>query len=163
MADIFSVIADATRRDILTLLLDRPAGEEEMRVSDIVDELDISQPTVSKHLKVLREADMVEVREEGQSRFYKLQSEPLNEVEDFVLRFLTAGVSSEISVEYVSETGQVLSAEELGLKSLPGSTAGGEEPVLPSGAKNAAESIGRAAATATNQVKELVARFRFGQ
>jgi DNA-binding transcriptional ArsR family regulator len=65
MADIFDVIADGTRRDILQLLRERAAaGEHGTSVSHIVTELGVSQPTVSKHLKVLREAELVTVREE---------------------------------------------------------------------------------------------------
>jgi biotin operon repressor len=73
MADIFDVIADGTRRDILQLLRERAAaGEHGTSVSHIVTELGVSQPTVSKHLKVLREAELVTVREEGQHRYYSL-------------------------------------------------------------------------------------------
>ena len=78
MADIFDVIADGTRRDILQLLRERAsAGERGTSVSHIVTELGVSQPTVSKHLKVLREAELVTVREEGQHRFYSLSPAPL--------------------------------------------------------------------------------------
>ena len=70
MADIFDVIADGTRRDILQLLRERDAsGEHGTSVSQIVTRLGVSQPTVSKHLKVLREAELVSVREEGQHRY----------------------------------------------------------------------------------------------
>ena len=83
MADIFDVIADGTRRDILQILLDRStAGERGTSVSQIVHELGASQPTVSKHLKVLREAHLVSVREEGQHRFYSLSAGPLDEVDE---------------------------------------------------------------------------------
>ncbi len=86
MADIFDVIADGTRRDILQLLLDRSsAGESGTSVSQIVHELGVSQPTVSKHLKVLREAHLVSVREEGQHRYYSLSSAPLDEVDDWLM------------------------------------------------------------------------------
>ncbi len=89
MADIFDVIADGTRRDILRLLLDRAtAGERGTSVSHIVSELGASQPTVSKHLKVLREAHLVSVREEGQHRFYSLSAAPLDEVDDWLVPFL---------------------------------------------------------------------------
>jgi len=89
MADIFDVIADGTRRDILRLLLDRAdAGERGTSVSHIVHELGASQPTVSKHLKVLREAHLVSVREEGQHRYYSLSSAPLDEVDDWLVPFL---------------------------------------------------------------------------
>lgn len=78
MADIFDVIADGTRREILRQLLERRG---ELAVSDLVNELGIAQPTVSKHLKVLREHGLVGVREEGQHRFYHLDASPLEEIE----------------------------------------------------------------------------------
>ena len=77
MTDIFDVIADGTRRDILQLLLRRTSeGEAGTSVSQIVADLGISQPTVSKHLKVLRVAELVTVCEDGQRRFYSLAAEP---------------------------------------------------------------------------------------
>lgn len=92
MADIFDVIADGTRRDILRLLLDRSsAGERGTSVSHIVTELGASQPTVSKHLKVLRDAHLVSVREEGQHRYYSLSAAPLDEVDDWLVPFLADG------------------------------------------------------------------------
>jgi DNA-binding transcriptional ArsR family regulator len=96
MADIFDVIADGTRRDILQLLLDRSsAGERGTSVSHIVQQLGVSQPTVSKHLKVLREAQLVSVREEGQHRYYSLSSAPLDEVDDWLIPFLDEGMDAE--------------------------------------------------------------------
>src|SRR6188508_2282968 len=89
MADIFDVIADGTRRDILQLLLDRSTrGDNGTSVSQIVHELGVSQPTVSKHLKVLRDAELVSVREEGQHRYYSLATAPLDEVDDWLVPFL---------------------------------------------------------------------------
>ena len=90
MADIFDVIADGTRRDILQLLLDRASAGEHggTSVSHIVSRLGISQPTVSKHLKVLRDAGLVSVREEGQHRYYSLSSAPLEAVDDWLVPFL---------------------------------------------------------------------------
>ncbi|NLA65615.1 MAG: metalloregulator ArsR/SmtB family transcription factor [Leucobacter sp.] len=147
MPDIFGVISDATRRDILQLLLERQLQDAEISVSEIVAKLELSQPTVSKHLKVLREAELVTVREEGQHRFYSLDSEPLEMVEDFVIPFLSAGFDTEVTVEYLSETGEPLL------------DADGEE-ILPEELASAAENIGRAVASAEHRVKELVARFR---
>lgn len=90
MADIFDVIADRTRRDILHLLLDRSlAGQDGTSVSHIVQSLGVSQPTVSKHLKVLRDAELVSVREEGQHRYYSIQTGPLDEVDDWLVPFFT--------------------------------------------------------------------------
>ncbi|NEN08003.1 winged helix-turn-helix transcriptional regulator [Diaminobutyricibacter tongyongensis] len=94
MADIFDVIADATRREILRVLLDRYVDDVhhsgEISVSEIVAKLELSQPTVSKHLKVLRDSGLVKVREEGQHRYYQLDSEPLEDVEDWVIPFLSS-------------------------------------------------------------------------
>lgn len=93
MADIFDVIADGTRRDILQLLRERASvGEHGTSVSHIVTELGVSQPTVSKHLKVLREAELVTVREEGQHRFYSLSPAPLDAVDDWLVPFFDEGL-----------------------------------------------------------------------
>ncbi|HEX6309786.1 MAG TPA: metalloregulator ArsR/SmtB family transcription factor [Longimicrobiales bacterium] len=70
------VLSDANRRRILDLLL---TGE--WSVSELVDELGLSQPLVSKHLRVLREAGLVDVRAEGQLRLYRLRPEPLMELD----------------------------------------------------------------------------------
>ncbi|MBB6392972.1 ArsR/SmtB family transcription factor [Microbacterium thalassium] len=118
MADIFDVIADGTRRDILRLLLDRAsAGESGTSVSHIVQELGTSQPTVSKHLKVLREAHLVSVREEGQHRYYSLDAAPLDAVDDWLVPFLDADQGES------------------------------EAPALPGSAVRAADVVGRAAAS----------------
>lgn len=151
MPDIFGVIADATRRDILQVLLERHVDDAEMSVSEIVNQLEISQPTVSKHLKVLRDAELVTVREEGQHRFYSLNPEPLEMVEDFVIPFLSAGFDTEVTVEYLDGNGSTLTGPE-GLQD--------GEPVIPEEAAVAAERFGRAAAVAEHRVKELVARFK---
>lgn len=156
MPDIFGVIADATRRDILQVLLERHQRGEEASVSEVVTELETSQPTVSKHLKVLRDAELVSVREEGQHRYYSLNAEPLELVEDFVLPFLSSGIETEVTVEYVSESGEQLPDPEdpgLGVDSETGE-------VLSEEAAAAAGRLGRAAALAEHRVKELVARFR---
>jgi len=93
MADIFDVIADGTRRDILQLLRERASGGEHgTSVSHIVTELGVSQPTVSKHLKVLREAELVTVREEGQHRYYSLSPAPLDAVDDWLVPFFDEGL-----------------------------------------------------------------------
>ena len=72
----FAVLAEPTRRTILDLLRDgeRPVG-------DLVDHLAISQPAVSKHLRVLRDAGLVDVRVDAQRRLYRLRPEPLAEVD----------------------------------------------------------------------------------
>jgi ArsR family transcriptional regulator, arsenate/arsenite/antimonite-responsive transcriptional repressor len=84
MADIFDVLADGTRRELLVRLL-RHDGEAS--VSELVTELGISQPTVSKHLKVLRDYGLVSVREEGQHRYYRLDRAPFAELETWLAPF----------------------------------------------------------------------------
>ena len=73
--DVFAVIAEGTRRELLGSLR---SGDKS--VGTLVEELEVSQPTVSKHLKVLREAGLVTMRAEGQKRYYSLQTEPLEEI-----------------------------------------------------------------------------------
>ncbi len=75
MTDIFAVIADRTRRDILDTLR---SGDK--AVGELVEALAASQPTVSKHLKVLRDAGLVTTRAQGQKRYYTLRLEPLDDV-----------------------------------------------------------------------------------
>jgi len=75
----FAVIAEPSRRDILDLL-----REGERPVGDLVDSLGLSQPSVSKHLRVLREAGLVEVRVDAQRRLYRLRAQPLVEVDEWL-------------------------------------------------------------------------------
>jgi ArsR family transcriptional regulator len=95
MADIFDVVADPTRRELLRLLLDAhvSADHGELSVGEIVDRLSLTQPTVSKHLRVLRDNGLVRVREDGQHRFYSLDPTPLGELENWVAPFLTPDVA----------------------------------------------------------------------
>ncbi|MHA7261775.1 ArsR/SmtB family transcription factor [Arthrobacter sp. TMN-37] len=81
---VFSVIAERTRRDILESL--RAEGKS---VGQLVGELGVSQPTVSKHLKVLREAGLVTMRAQGQKRFYSLEAAPLVTVQDWIAGIMT--------------------------------------------------------------------------
>ena len=83
MDDIFTVLAEPIRREILVRLRNVAPGD--LSVGDLVASIGQSQPTVSKHLKVLRETGLVAVREEGQHRFYRLNPEPLASVEGWVL------------------------------------------------------------------------------
>lgn len=93
MADIFDVISDATRRDLLQVLLEQRTGRGsatgEISVGELVDRLGLSQPTVSKHLKVLRDHGLVSVREDGQHRYYRLDAAPLESLEDWLVPFLS--------------------------------------------------------------------------
>ena len=76
MASTFEVLGEPRRREILDLL----RGGERV-VGDLVDRLALSQPAVSKHLRILREAGLVEVRQDAQRRWYRLRAAPLAEVD----------------------------------------------------------------------------------
>ncbi len=135
MTDIFDVIADGTRRDILQLLLRRASDADAgTSVSEIVNDLGISQPTVSKHLKVLRDAELVTVREDGQRRFYSLSVGPLEEVDDWLVPFLVDAFGDD--------------APDIPYPTAP----------LPEGAVHAAEAVGRAAASAKHVVQTALKR-----
>ena len=84
METLFEMLADPGRRQILDLLRvrDRPAGE-------IVEAMRISQPGVSKHLKLLREAGLVAVRGEGQRRIYSLRPEPFTALDEWLAPYRT--------------------------------------------------------------------------
>jgi DNA-binding transcriptional ArsR family regulator len=79
---LFEVVAEPQRRRILELLRD---GERS--VGELVDELGLSQPGVSKHLRVLRDAGVVDARVDGQRRIYRVRPEPLQELAEWLLPF----------------------------------------------------------------------------
>lgn len=91
MADIFEAIADPTRRQLLETLLGSHlvGGSGELTVTELVEKTGHGQPMVSKHLKTLREVGLVAVREEGQKRFYSVTPAPLEEIEDWMINFLS--------------------------------------------------------------------------
>ncbi len=76
MQTTFEVLAEPSRRKILDLLRERPR-----RVGELVELVGMSQPGVSKHLRVLRDASLVGVRRDAQRRWYELRPEPLSEIE----------------------------------------------------------------------------------
>jgi DNA-binding transcriptional ArsR family regulator len=76
MTSAFAVLAEPNRRRILDLLRER-----ERPVGELVDALAVSQPAVSKHLRVLRDLGIVEARVDAQRRLYRVRPEPLREVD----------------------------------------------------------------------------------
>ena len=76
---IFDVLAEPTRRRILDLLLERPR-----LVAELTERLGLTQPGTSKHLRVLREAGLVQVRRDAQRRWYELRPDPLVEVDEWL-------------------------------------------------------------------------------
>jgi DNA-binding transcriptional ArsR family regulator len=79
MTTTFEVLAEPNRRAIMDLLLvgERPVGE-------LVSELRMSQPTVSRHLRVLRDAGLVRVRTDAQRRLYRIDADPLRAVDEWL-------------------------------------------------------------------------------
>jgi DNA-binding transcriptional ArsR family regulator len=75
----FDVLAEPSRREILELLRD---GERS--VSELVEHLSLSQPAVSKHLRVMKSAGLVEVRPDAQQRFYRISPEPLVQLDEWL-------------------------------------------------------------------------------
>lgn len=84
MTDAFAALADENRRRILAGLAD---DGDELNVGALVERLDLSQPTISKHLKVLREAGLVTVREAGQRRFYRVDMTGLRPILTWLQQF----------------------------------------------------------------------------
>ena len=78
----FAIVAEPNRRAILSLLL-----SSERSVGEIERELKMSQPSVSKHLRVLKDAGFVEARIEAQRRLYRLRPEPLQELDEWLAPF----------------------------------------------------------------------------
>ena len=82
MESAFAIVAEPNRRAILGLLL-----ASERSVGELERALRLSQPSVSKHLRVLREAGLVESRIEAQRRLYRLRAEPLKELDEWLVPF----------------------------------------------------------------------------
>lgn len=153
--DVFAVIAERTRREILGSLR---TGDK--AVGELVDELQVSQPTVSKHLKVLREAGLVKMRAQGQRRFYSLNPESLQGIAEWVSLFVPVeSTSPEDTAEHV---GTELSA--VGLSGVPSSAVvegravplrPGEHGYDPFRQQQIGRTVGRAAERAAGMFAQL--------
>ena len=80
--DAFNAVAEPRRRQILDLL-----ATGELPVNDLVARLGLAQPQVSKHLRVLRQVGLVDVRDDGRQRVYRLNGQPLKPIHDWVRRY----------------------------------------------------------------------------
>jgi DNA-binding transcriptional ArsR family regulator len=80
--DAFNAVAEPRRRQILDLL-----AQGERPVNELVEMLGLAQPQVSKHLRVLREVDLVRVRDAGRQRMYRLNAEPLRPIHDWMRKY----------------------------------------------------------------------------
>ncbi len=89
MSSTFEVLSEPNRRCILDLLLAR-----ERPVGDLVDAMGLSQPAVSKHLRVLRQAGLVEFRTDAQRRVYRVRTEPLQDVDAWLAPYRQRWASS---------------------------------------------------------------------
>ena len=88
MDAVLHALSDGSRRTVLEAL-----GQSEATVGELAALLPIARPGVSRHLRVLREAGLVEVRREAQARVYSLRPEPLAEVDDWLGRYRSYGSS----------------------------------------------------------------------
>jgi DNA-binding transcriptional ArsR family regulator len=84
-SDVFAILADPTRRRLVEVL---HGGERS--VGDLVAAVDIAQPGVSRHLRILGDAGFVAVRPDGQRRLYSLRPEPLRQLEGWMRRYAHA-------------------------------------------------------------------------
>lgn len=82
--DVFTVIGDPVKRKLLEM-----TREREWSVNEMVDHLRISQPAISKHLRALREAGLVDVRVDGQRRWYRLRSSEMEPLQAWIDRFFS--------------------------------------------------------------------------
>lgn len=82
MMTIYEALADQTRRQILDLIREQPRS-----VGELVEQLRISQPLVSKHLRVLRDVGVVKVRQDAQRRWYELDPQPLIELDMWLSQY----------------------------------------------------------------------------
>lgn len=85
VADVFTILADPTRRRLVELL-----REGERSVTELASEVDIHQPGVSRHMRILHEAGFVAVRAEAQRRLYSLRPEPFLALETWVKPYCEA-------------------------------------------------------------------------
>jgi DNA-binding transcriptional ArsR family regulator len=185
--DVFAVIAEATRRDILVSLR---SGDK--AVGELVEELDASQPTISKHLKVLREADLVSMRAQGQKRYYALNPKPLAGIASWLETFdvgpraavvsspsaLLLEAKTDTAVETATAPAETAPAPvpaaagsvRPGTGEVPGRSAGGQLspavaiPVAIAGDDSVPQQIGRTVGRAATKAADLIANLpKFGR
>ena len=80
--DVFQAIADPTRREIISMISKRP-----LNVNAVAENFDVTRTAVYKHLKILTECGLVNIRQQGRERFCEARLEKLNEVSDWVARY----------------------------------------------------------------------------
>lgn len=146
-SDVFSVIADPTRRNIVHLL-----AEQTRTVGAVVEHLNMSQPTISKHLKVLREARAVTVLVEGQRRLYSLNPEVFDEITAWVADIQAIAHSTKEQRESQIKQASVIEVVDV-VESLGDDTAKTEKTEEPS-AEAKTEETAHAGESETNEQKQ---------
>ncbi|MHC6177430.1 ArsR/SmtB family transcription factor [Glutamicibacter sp. X7] len=141
---VLAALAEPTRRRIMEALKDQP-----LAVGDLVTELGISQPTVSKHLKVLREAELVQMTAQGQRRIYSIQPEPLRSLLLWGEQFFPPSEPAEPTT--VATLAATADYEH-------------DPSALPAAAHQLGRSVGRGLEQVTGRAQEILERFpRFGR
>ena len=152
-SDVFSVIADPTRRNIVHLL-----AEQTRTVGAVVEHLNMSQPTISKHLKVLREARAVTVLVEGQRRLYSLNPEVFDEITAWVADIQAIAHSTKEQRESQIKQASVIEVVDV-VESSGDDTAKTEKTEKPS-AEAKTEKTAHAGESETNEQKQQDAEQR---
>ena len=82
--DVFQAIADPTRRQIISMI-----SKEPLNLNAVAGKFDISRPAISKHIKILTECGLIQIRQEGRERYCEAQLQPLVEISDWVGQYKT--------------------------------------------------------------------------
>ena len=82
--DVFQAIADPTRRQIIGMI-----SKEPLNLNTVAGKFDISRPAISKHIKILTECGLIQIRQEGRERYCEAQLQPLIEISDWVGQYKT--------------------------------------------------------------------------
>ncbi|QNK61700.1 winged helix-turn-helix transcriptional regulator [Pedobacter sp. PAMC26386] len=80
--DVFQAIADPTRREILNMI-----SSQSLNLNAVADNFEISRPAISKHIKILTECGLIEIKQQGRERFCEAKLEKLNEVSEWIEQY----------------------------------------------------------------------------
>lgn len=153
--DIFHVLSDPTRRQLVELL----AASDELSVSDLVASVDASQPTVSKHLKVLRDGGVVETRADGQRRLYSLVPDALVGALEWVAQVHDAAAGSTEEAEASGATAAADVAATDDKAAVEQAAAEQAEDVPEDAAHRIVQNVGRQIESVTEKAQTFFQRF----
>ena len=80
--DVFQAIADPTRRKIINMI-----AQQTLNLNSVSENFDISRPAISKHIKILTECGLIEIRQQGRERYYEAKLQKLNEVSEWIEQY----------------------------------------------------------------------------